>query len=264
MTLIRRYLSSFFKLAVCLGLLFFIGAHKHIVQRCVAALNYPFLVIEQKIVQPIQHWFLWRRGVGDLQVLTEKLLHERDELRAQIIALEASQDYIKDCQELIDFKKRYNNSSAIIAQVLLRVISDQQQFFFVNAGSDKGVCKDMVAVYHNNLVGRIDEVYRRYCKVILITDKDCCVAATCAQTGARGIYRGCNSQAENVLEYVNHFDALQEDDLVLSLGDGMIFPRGFALGKIKKYRLQNVTYHIIVQPLIDFSSLSFCMLINRE
>jgi len=63
-------------------------------------------------------------------------------------------------------------------------MSENAQFILVDGGSRQGVKKDMVALHNNCLIGRVDDVYPWYCKICLITDPACKVAAYCAKTGA--------------------------------------------------------------------------------
>jgi cell shape-determining protein MreC len=61
---------------------------------------------------------------------------------------------------------------------------------------------------------------------------------------------------------VSHLDTLKEGDLVISQGEGLIFPRGFGLGRVKSYELDGVQYHVTIEPLLDVSTLTFCLLLK--
>lgn len=233
-------------------------------QKGLACLVYPFLVVEHTCVTPLKNWLHWRQGAKDLRALAHSLIQERNELLEKNSALEAQLDYLSECAECIDFKKRYNFDRATAAQVLLRSFSPQSHFFLLDAGTSKGIKKDMVAVYNNHLIGRVNEVYPWYCKVILITDRDCHVAAKCVKTRSQGIQSGCNQLTAMALDFVSHLDAVQKNDLVLSHGDGLIFPRGFTLGKVAEYNSVGVHKKIIIEPLVDFTTVQFCLLLDRD
>ena len=67
--------------------------------------------------------------------------------QAKLIAIESQLDYVKETQEVRQFAERYETEKALLAHVLLRQLNDQQQSYLVDAGSNKGVTIDMVAVY---------------------------------------------------------------------------------------------------------------------
>ncbi|HVX01058.1 MAG TPA: rod shape-determining protein MreC, partial [Candidatus Babeliaceae bacterium] len=152
---------------------------------------------------------------------------------------------------------------SIIADIILKQLTPEQQFFLVDAGSHKGITVGMVAVYKNCLVGKVTEVYPFYSKIVLITDSSCKISAFCLRTKAQGIHEGENSLDTTHLSYVSNLEAVQEDDLVLSSGEGLVFPRGFGLARVKYVELKDFKYTILLQPLVDFHTLTQCSLILK-
>jgi len=170
---------------------------------------------------------------------------------------------LENLQELIEFKKRYEISSFMSATILMRQISNDANILFIDLGSSSGIKKDMVVVYKNCLLGKISDVYPTYSKFVSITDKSCKVAACCIKSGAIGIHEGSNQIDQTKLSHVNHLDQMFEDDLIISSGDGLIFPKGFALGKVSKFSKEGVQYNIEVKPVIDISKISHCFVIVK-
>lgn len=232
-------------------------------EQALSCITYPFLLLERSCIVPLKHWLYWRHGAKELRLLSQQIIHERDDALRKVLELEAERDYFKDCAELIEFKKRYACDTATVAQILLKNFSSHGHFFLVDAGHNKSIKKDMVALYKNNIIGRVNEVYPWYCKVVLITDSDCYVAAKCVKTGSQGIHTGCNKLDKTELSFVSHLDTLEKGDVLISHGDGLIFPRGFALGKVIDYRLVDVRYEVSIEPLIDMQRIDFCVLIDR-
>ena len=230
---------------------------------CMEYISYPFLLCQKYISQPIKQWRLRGQTHAELYALSERLLQERNELLKKTIEYKSARNYVADSAECLEFKKRYASENAFVAQVLLKNLSDQGHYLYLDAGENRAIQKDMVVVYDNSLVGRVSEVYPHYSKVLLVTDKECHVAASCSETGARGIHSGLNSTTETVLEFVSHLDVLHEGDLLLSHGEGLIFPRGFALGKVKSYELQGVQYRVTIEPLIDLNKLTHCLILLK-
>lgn len=224
---------------------------------------YPVLVIQKSVVDPIKSYFHKRQTLHECYALISKLQTERDQLLAENVQLNAMISYEHDIQELVDFKKQYHDAQGIVAQVLVKHFSEQSHYFLIDKGADAGIKLDMVAVFKNCLLGKVVEVFPQYSKVLLITDKLCKVAAYCPHTHATGIHEGNNQEQFSGLKYVSHLAEVEPDDLVLSSGDGLIFPRGFALGKIKTCNPEGLFYDVSVELLCDLRTINYCFVMQK-
>lgn len=247
---------------------------------------YPLLRAQQLVVEPVSRWMNHSNSIVELEENIGKLQKKYEDLFAESVALKATFQYADETDELHTFNKRYALHKGCVAQVLARHFSAKAQFFLVDAGSSHGIKKDMVALYCNAIVGRVAEVYPWYCKVSLITDADCKVAALCVPysaklqnapraiqsrkvnrgllKGASGIHEGINDATRTSMRYVSHLEALHEGDDVLSSGEGLVFPKGFLLGKVISADKGELFYTIAVQPSLDFQTLRYCTLITKE
>ena len=226
-------------------------------------LVYPLLVMQHSVVTPIKSYFEKRKTIIELE---EKLITcqvEREALLAQNIELQGLISFCQDTQELKEFKERYQSSSAFLAQVLVKNFSEQSHFFLIDKGKKHGLQKDMVAIYKDCLIGRITEVYPYYSKVILISDQSCKVAAYCAQSKATGIYQGINQEWSATLDHVSHLSHLEVGEMIVSSGDGLIFPRGFGIGKIKSFQPQGLFWQVNIEPLLDLHTINYCYVIQK-
>lgn len=233
-------------------------------ERSSSYLIYPVLVMQHSVVAPIKNYFNRRRSVEELSAALAKAQQERDCAVAQNIELNALIDYSQNVAELLDFKQKYLTENAFIAQVIAKNFSEQGHYFLLDAGERKGVHVDMVAVLNNCLLGKVVEVYPLYSKLMLITDKKCKVAAHCVKTKSAGIYEGTNDLQAGRLNHISHLAQVSDEDLVLSSGEGLIFPKGFGLGKIRSYQSQGLFYNITLEPLVDLRSIQYCALLERD
>lgn len=225
---------------------------------------YPFLVFHKKITAPITAFFVKSPTIKELEAQIKELSQERETLLADTIRLNASLNYVDATKELRMFAERYESENVLIAQILVKHLNDNGHYFLVDAGSKKGIEQDMVAVYKNCLLGRVIQVYPLYSKVVLITDQSCKVAAVCTQTKASGIHEGTTQEKRTALKFVSHLSNLTTNDLILSSGEGLVFPQGFGLGKIAHFEPDGLHYRVEVEPLVDFGSLSYCCLIGKD
>jgi cell shape-determining protein MreC len=119
----------------------------------------------------------------------------------------------------------------------------------------------MIALINNHLIGRGAEVYPAYSKVQLLTDKMMKVSACCAQAKAYGILTGLCKPTEIALNFVDHLQDVQTGTMVLSSGTGLLYPQGLCLGTIIQAIKKDVTYDIVVKPLVDFAQLTYIFLL---
>lgn len=224
---------------------------------------YPVLVVQNSIVSPIKFYFQKRQTLHECYALITRLQNERNDLLAQNVQLNAMISYENEIQELVDFKKQYQQAQGVVAQVLVKNFSEQSHYFLIDKGADAGIKPDMVAVYKNCLLGKVVEVFPQYSKLILITDKLCKVAAYCPHTQATGIHEGNNQEQFSGMKYVSHLAQVEPEDLVLSSGDGLIFPKGFALGKIKTCNPEGLFYDVSVELLYDLREIDHCFVMQK-
>lgn len=224
---------------------------------------YPVLKSYQIIIDPIKQVATRYHKSFVLGQECKKLQDEVGELRAQNIYLRATLAYMQNIKELRLFKDRYYQSG-VVAHVLARHFSEHSHFFYLDAGVRDGIEKGMIVTYKNNLVGKVIEVYPWYSKVCLVTDRLCKVAAHCVTTGAHGIYEGINKPETASLCFVNHLANVKEGEVILSRGEGLVFPEGLALGRIASWYPDGLYKKITVTPLCDLQSIDYCTIIAKQ
>lgn len=234
-----------------------------VVHRVSSYLMYPLLVAQNAIVSPVKKYFEKKRAHEELETLVAALQAECQDLHEQNIQLNGTLSYVHETSELVSFKQKYNVKKSILVQVLARHFSDHGHYYFIDKGAQSGVQENMVAVYKNCLLGKVVEVFPYYSKVLLITDKTCKVASYCAHTQSTGIHEGCNKESETGMRYVTHLTQIEPDDLVLSSGQGLVFPKGFALGTIKKCQPDGLFYDVTIEPLMDMRKVEYCYIIQK-
>lgn len=194
---------------------------------------------------------------------TQSLKRQNQLLQMQNVRLRAALAYMDKVKDLDAFNERYQKKGHI-AQVLARNLSDEAHYFLVDAGAQKGVTKDMVVLHQNNLIGKVTEVYPWYSKICLITDRTCKVAAYCTQSKAQGIHEGRNDEHNSSLNFVSHLAEVRDGDLVLSSGEGLIFPEGFAVGRVASCSTDGLYKHIAVTPGCDLREIDYCVIVAKQ
>ncbi|KKR96869.1 MAG: Cell shape-determining protein MreC [candidate division TM6 bacterium GW2011_GWE2_41_16] len=164
-----------------------------------------------------------------------------------------------------DFISTYPAQKLIHTHIIKKNISTKEHTLVLDAGSEDAVTETMCAVYKNCIIGRIISLEPHTSTILLTTDPRSKIAAYTAKTNAQGIYQGSGLLDSARLMFVSHLVPIESDDLVLSRGDGYIFPPGFCLGMITRLENKDNLYHrIIVKPTIDVSHISDCYLIQKS
>lgn len=223
-------------------------------------LLYPWLRLQKVVADPLQKYWAQKSDVAVLQQQVADLEQHNEDLQAQMIALQTTIDFENRSQDARQFAQKYDVATKKLVQVLMKSCDEAGHFYWVDAGAQQNVTMNMIAVFKNNIVGRVIHVDQYYSKIALITDKRCKIAVSCAQTKTVGIYEGNNSWYPT-LEFVPHYEPLLQDDILISTGQGLVYPQGFAVGKIIDFSIQDVAYRVTVKPLIDLQQLEFVYLV---
>jgi rod shape-determining protein MreC len=114
-----------------------------------------------------------------------------------------------------------------------RIVTDSRGPFansrLANAGSEAGIRPGNPVMSENGLVGRIVGVTKGASRVLLLTDVASRTPVMIDRTNARAILTG-DGGPNPKLEYLRGQNPVKSGDLVLTSGDGGVFPRGLPVG----------------------------------
>ncbi len=256
----------------CISLgLFFIAQRviffrQGLLERVASIITYPVFVVGESINSHIcatknylQTNAALHSRCNELECYNEKLYQELIELKSSARVFEQSKDHVS-------FLQRYNLEDKLCAKVLVQHFGQDENYVYINRGSRDGVIVDMIALYKFQIFGRVTVVYPWYSKVVLITDSHSKISAYANSTSAEGIVKGTNNLDECEFLYVSNLLSVTKEDLVISSGQGLIFPEGFCLGQITRHetRADELYHRISVKPLINFKDIRFCWLTDQS
>lgn len=229
-----------------------------------ANISHPFLIIGSKISQPIEKLLKNKQDYSTLLSSYLKIKQENEDYLAKLIKLKSTQHYEEKSQEILDFKKRYSMDNAIFADIILKNITKSEHYIIINKGSIHGIKKDMLAIYKLQIIGRVIEAHRWHSKILLITDRKSNIASYANHTNANGICQGINDINNINFNFVPHYSKLEINDFVISSGKGLIYPEGFCIGKINKFKKNGLYFDIDIKPLIEIEKLENCLITDQE
>jgi rod shape-determining protein MreC len=240
-------------------------------ERCLSYICYPFFKIHATLTHSLTAQAQDRKSVQEFKQDLDLLNLEHDLLKGRLAQLEAQQIFLDQTKELIDFASRYQTDKKHIAKVLLCACSAQEDIIFIDGGVNKGFVKDDIVVYQQALIGRVIEVQQWYSKVALITDQRCKVSAQLsalpdqAQSDEKacGVCWGKNNK-QLQLCFVPHFKPVVVGQVVISAGQGLVYPQGFELGVVSDVTTDLVAHKIQMQPMFDIKNVSYVYVLHKS
>jgi len=197
------------------------------------------------------------------------LLRERDwyreryeRERAERIQTEATLEHLSDTYELRRFAQRYSDHNAILATIIFRQYNQAEHYCLVNAGSWHGAQQDMIAVYKNMLVGRVETVYPLYSCIRCITDSSLHVPVVTLASHTKGVHRGAYSSETSYITYVSHLAQPQVEESVVTRASGLVYPYGFGVGRVDSFTQDGLHHTVYVEPYVDIRDIDYCYLVQ--
>lgn len=259
----RNIFYIIFLIVFVFGINRFFYSFSDMIKHSYSAILYPVFLSQEYIIDPVKKIFETKRSRQELEKLVLRLNRDNDNLIAENIKLRSTLSYYDQIKEVLEFKNRYEIQDMKFCKVLFKHVNNTSHFIYIDKGFANGVFNDMVAIYDNFLLGKVVETYEFYSKVLLVTDKQCKVSAYCEKSGVNGISEGLNEFDKILLNRVSHLESVNTDDIVLSSGYGLVFPQGFALGKVVDVQKGELYNTVTVKPLFDVRTIEYCYLLRK-
>lgn len=164
---------------------------------------------------------------------------ENRRLKARIRELERVRD---DAVALRNINTRYEQLLQLRTEpqapmISARVVTDARGPFsnarLADAGREQGVKAGYPVLSDHGVVGRVVGVGRGVSRVLLLSDVDSRTPVLIDRTGARAILTGDGGGAPR-MEYLRGADPVKQGDVILTSGDGGLYPRGLPVGVAAK------------------------------
>lgn len=127
----------------------------------------------------------------------------------------------------------------------------------VNAGRNQGVEKGRAVTDGRNVIGRVLTVGHLSARILLLTDLNSRLPVMVADTGARAILAGDNTDLP-ALKFVPVGAEVTAGDRILTSGDGGIFPPRLPVGQV----IETEDRGFRVQPFADFGRLDYVLVLD--
>ncbi|MBQ7501823.1 rod shape-determining protein MreC [bacterium] len=200
------------------------------------------------------------------------LQEENERLKTELISLQHENSQLKYLkQQNLSLKKLMKltdervKGKAIFASVAARDPHSWNDEFTLDKGWRDGVCKDMVAVVPEGLVGRVKYVGGCSCRIKNINSEGLEVPVVLASLSVHGIMEN-DGKGRSVVRYISYDTEVPEGETVFTSGLGEIYPGGFAVGRVSKSRAGSDAFFqdIYLDLSVDFSKVETVALVKKS
>lgn len=198
--------------------------------------------------------------IGKISEQNRFLLLENQDLKQKVIELELLKKENQALREALglELEKEFGLE---MAQITSGDIS--QDFIIVDKGSKNGLSKDQTVITSGKvLVGKIEEVFENFSKVVLISHRKNSFSAKVLNRDIAGIIKG-RGNFEISLELLPREKEVQVGDLVVTGGPGNLFPKNLLVGEIKDTVKNDLSpfQKVEIKPAFNINSTDFVFII---
>lgn len=151
---------------------------------------------------------------------------------------------------------QYHSAPARLVSVSTSVYSDSA---IIHAGASEGVMKDQIVINDNGLVGRVIETSEHFSKVMLITDFGSRIPVISSHSRLQAVVAGIGESRARLL-YLPDTSLLQVGEILMTSGDGKLYPSGLPIARVSKI----IEDEVYVTPLVDLSKMDFVSMITEQ
>lgn len=191
---------------------------------------YPILVFFERPVRALQNGLERVAGVSDIYQENTRLKAENEVLRRWRLTAEQFSRENEQLHRMLKVPKR-EVPIAATARIIGVGGGAFQRNFLVGAGRIDGVQLNQPVVDDMGVIGRIQKVSRWTSRVLLVTDINSRIPIKHAPSGAVGIAEGRNDDFLE-LTFLPEGVAVKAGDLVVTSGQGRLFPANLPLAKV--------------------------------
>ncbi len=175
----------------------------------------------------------------------EQQVRDYDEIVAENERLKKILSY----RENISFKESF-------ARVVYRDPSNWVRSLVVDQGGEEGLIKGLAVFSPEGVVGKLVEIYPKSARVLLITDPGCTISAYLKRSRVVGTVSG-RGDGLLVMNYLSGEDDVQVGDVVLTGGEGHVFPRGLLIGYVDQVskKQEGMSLGVVIKPSVEFNKL---------
>lgn len=176
-------------------------------------------------------WELYTE-IGRLRVENARLREDMDALSRENAALREEALAAQRLERLLEFRGQATSRS-LAARVIGRDATRWFGTLLVDRGSRDGVRRNAPVVTADGVVGRVIEATPTAARVLLIADSRSALGVLVQRSRDLAVVEGRSERILH-LKYLSRTTQVQAGDLVVTSGQGGVFPKGLVVGRITR------------------------------
>ncbi len=151
----------------------------------------------------------------------------------------------------------------ITAKVINNSISKVNNYLTLDAGSDKGIRKDMSVISSNGVVGIVKDVSKHFCTVMSVLNSKTRISTMVKKNGYFGstIWSGNSPMLANLLDIPSHAKVSVGDTIVTT--SFSIYPKNIMVGRVAEIGTSGESFkEIKVKLSTDFQNISYVYIVR--
>jgi rod shape-determining protein MreC len=200
----------------------------------------------------------WR----DVHIDNIRLREENQRLRVEaLVVTETLQENLR-LRRLLALRARLPMDT-LPGEIIAREWGGWVRALTINRGRSDEVRKHTAVISPDGLVGRIVEVRPGTSVVQVLSDPASTVGAHVLRTRTPGIVEG-EPRGTVRFKYMARDGALAVGDLVVTAGQGGLFPRGVPIGRVQNLdqKASALFHHAILEPVVDLARINEVLLVT--
>ncbi len=198
-----------------------------------------------------------------------RLDEENRGLRTQVAELERQIDQLREAGQenqslrgLLGYQRENPGRQYLASRVIAHDPSSMVNAVIIDRGTEQGVQKGMAVVAERGIVGQVQEAYGKVAKVLLTTDVSSTVTGIVQRSRVQGVVTG-KADGTLSMQFVSKESDILVGDLIVTSGLGGGFPKGLAIGQVKKVTSndQDLFKDVILVPTSQVNTLEGVLVI---
>lgn len=185
-----------------------------------------------RVADGVQRMWSLYTEIGRLRIENAKLREALDGMGRRNAALREQALAGERLERLLGFRGQVGSRS-IAANVIGRDVAKWFGTVQVDRGTRDGVQRNAPVVTADGVVGRVIEVTPTAARVLLIADSRSAVGVVVQRMRDLGVVEGRNERVLH-LKYLSRTSDVQPGDVVVTSGQGGVFPKGLTVGRITR------------------------------
>lgn len=213
--------------------------------------------VKDSIISPFRRMLL--REEENIRLKAELTRMLKEQQRYQEAILEN-----KRLRELLSLKER-EHRYVTAARVIARGTDQWANTLVIDKGLRDGITKDMIAITHRGLVGKISGVSDSCSSLLLLTDINFSAGARLQESRTEGVISGTGFR-KCQLKYIPYEEEVKKGDTVITSGLDSLFPQGIPVGYVSKVNKKDIGLFqdIEILPFVDNAKIEEVVIIKKE